>query len=153
MNGKEDQRVLGFDTILSPAQWRQIRGLLTTRPQAGYNFNTMPPEVMSAILGLRLDRTNELLEARKGKPIGRLSQIRTLTGRFPGNIEPEEMIIMPGRAFRISLWHSDSPSRQIIGIRLSPFGEFRPWRKDYQYSQQNPDNGRAVLRDAETALL
>ena len=45
----EAKRVLGFDTILSPAQWRQIRGLLTTRPQAGYNFNTIVKSVTSAI--------------------------------------------------------------------------------------------------------
>ena len=39
----ELKKVLGVGELLTPAQWRRLRPLLTVRPVFGYNFNMMRP--------------------------------------------------------------------------------------------------------------
>ena len=47
----EIRRVIGFDALIDPQQWRLLKPLLTARPPAGYNFNTMPLEVAAGGAG------------------------------------------------------------------------------------------------------
>jgi hypothetical protein len=148
----EARYVLGFDEYVSPAQWNRIRPLLTTRPQVGYNFNTMAPDLLGAMLDLDQAAVDALTESRRARPIRSVRQLRTLTTR-PLTMDPESIVSMPGRAFRISLWQSGGRNRQLLGIRLTPFGDHAPWRKDYQYSEQIPQHGATVPRKAETALF
>lgn len=148
----EVKRVLGFDELVSPAQWHRIRPLLTTRPQGGYNFNTMAPELVGAMLDLDQAAVDAFVAARWERSIRSMQQLRSVTGRNLA-IDPESMVLMPGRAFRISLWQSGARDRQLLGFRLTPFGERTPWRKDYQYSEQISQHGSTAPRKAETALF
>jgi hypothetical protein len=148
----EARRILGFDKIITPGQWQFLEPLLTVRPMAGYNFNTMAPEIIGALLGLPAAELDAVIDRRRTLPITSLSQVMAFSSRrLP--IDEEEVITIPGRDFRISLWHTGATSRRLIGIRLIPNGEFMPWRIDYRYSQQNLQNDSTVPASAETALL
>ena len=148
----EARRVLGFDEYVSPAQWQQLRPLLTTRPQVGYNFNTMTPELLGAMLDIDETAVEALVNKRRERSISSLRQMSTVTTRQL-TMDPESIVSMPGRAFRISLWQSGARNRQLLGIRLTPFGDHAPWRKDYQYSEQIHQHGSTAPRKAETALF
>lgn len=149
---EEARLVFGFDDIISPRQWRRISHLMTTRPQVGFNFNTMRPELLEALLDLERQGLANLLEVRRNVPITSQRQLRELTGRALA-IEEESIVTMPGRAFRLTLWQSGALHRQFIGVRLTPYGEFAPWRIDYRYSVQTPRDVSTVPRKTETALL
>ena len=61
----ELRKVLGINEILAPAQWRELRPLLTVRPVFGYNFNTMRPEILAAVLGLDEQGVRRVLDERQ----------------------------------------------------------------------------------------
>ncbi len=152
MTPLEAQLVLGFDELIDPAQWRRIRPSLTVRPQAGYNFNIMVPAVIAAILDVDAAGMEAVLSERAERSIRNLDQIRRLTGKIPA-IDEEEIVTMPSRAFRITIWREGRVNRVVLGIRLTPFGQSAPWRKDYQYSEQILDHGSTAPRGAETTLF
>ena len=130
----ELRKVLGVEALLTPAQWRRLWPLLTVRPVFGYNFNTMRPEILAALLDLDEAGVRAVLEEREKGPISRLSQIAMLSGK---HLDVDEMNVrlFPSRFLRISVWHEDDASRLLSGIALTPLGELRPWRKDYRYSE------------------
>ena len=130
----ELKKVLGFDEMLTPTQWHRLRPLLTVRPVFGYNFNTMRPEVLAAVLGLEEQDVQSLLAEREKRSIYRLTTISLLSGRHP-DIDEMEIRTLPSRFLRLSLWREGAGSRTIAGIALTPLGESAPWRKDYRYSE------------------
>ena len=139
----ELKNVLGVDALLTPAQWRRLRPLLTVRPALGYNFNTMRPEVLAAVLGLDEQEIQGILDERKQRPISRLSRIALLSGVHL-DIDDLEMRLFPSRFLRIAVWREGEGSRTLAGVELTPFGESAPWRKDYRYSEAlpSPDESR-----------
>ena len=153
----ELKKVLGVDDMLSPAQWRRLRPLLSMRPVFGYNFNTMPPEVLAAVIGLDGQGIRGVVEEREKRPITRLTTIALLSGRHL-DIDEMEIRVLPSRFARIAVWREDTGSRSVTGIALTPLGDRMPWRKDYRYSEHVPagqDSGapRGSLLEAPTALL
>ena len=130
----ELKKVLGVGELLTPAQWRQLRPLLTVRPVFGYNFNMMRPEILAALLGLDERGVQDVLEEREKQSISRLSRIAMLSGRHL-DIDSMEVRELPSRFLRISVWHEGEASRILAGVALTPFGESVPWRKDYRYSE------------------
>ena len=130
----ELKRVLGVGELLTPAQWRRLRPLLTVRPVLGYNFNMMRPEILAALLDLDERGIQGVLEEREKQSISRLSQIAMLSGRHL-DVDPTELRELPSRFVRISVWHEGDASRTLAGVALTPFGESAPWRKDYRYSE------------------
>ena len=153
----ELRKVLGVDEILSPAQWAKVRPLLSMRPVFGYNFNTMPPELLSAVLGLDEKGIRSLVEEREKRSISRLTTIALLSGRHL-DIDDMEIRILPSRFLRISVWHGGSGTRTVTGVHLTPLGELAPWRKDYRYSEPVPSDRDSESRresslEAPTALL
>ena len=130
----EFRRVLGIDEMISPAQWRRLRPLLTVRPAFGYNFNTMRPEILAAVLGLDEQGTRRVLDERHKRRISRLTQVAMLSGKHL-DIDEMEVRTLPSRFLRISLWHDGGGSRILTGIALTPLGDSAPWRKDYRYSE------------------
>ena len=133
----ELRRVLGVDELITPAQWRRLRPLLTMQPAFGYNFNTMPPELLAAVLGLDERAIRGVLEEREKGPLLRLTQIAMLSGRHL-DIDSMEVRVLPSRSVRISVWHEGRASRILAGVTLTPFGDSAPWRKDYRYSESIP---------------
>ena len=150
-------KVLGVDELLTPAQWRRLWPLLTTRPAFGYNFNTMPPDLLAALLGLDEQGIRGVLEEREKRSISRLGQIAMLSGRHL-DIDEMEVRLLPSRFVRISVWREGDGSRILSGVALTPFGDSAPWRKDYRYSESMTTHGDSrTLREpplqAATALF
>ena len=130
----ELRRVLGVESLLRPAQWERLRPLLTMRPVYSYNFNTMRPELLAALLGLDEAGVQVMLEERERGSLWRLSRIAMLSGVHL-NIDELEVVLLPSRFMRLAVWHESEGSRLLSGIVLTPFGESAPWRKDYRYSE------------------
>ena len=130
----ELRKVLGVDELITPTQWRRLRPLLTMQPAFGYNFNTMPPELLAAVLGLDERAIRSVLEEREKGPLMRLTRIAMLSGKHL-DIDSMELRVFPSRFLRISIWHGGGASRILAGVRLTPFGDSAPWRKDYRYSE------------------
>ena len=129
--------VLGADELIDTAQWKRLRPLLTVRPVNGYNFNTMHPEILAALLDLDRRGTEGVLDERTKRPLTRLSQIAMLSGKHL-DIDELEIAMLPSRFQRISLWHENGGPRVVVGVELTPLGERAPWRKDYRYPEPPP---------------
>lgn len=133
--------VLGVDELINAAQWQRLRPLLTVRPVNGYNFNTMHPEILTALLDLDGRRNEGVLEERAKRPLTRLNQIAMLSGKHL-DIDALEIAILPSRFQRLALWHESLGPRMVVGVELTPLGERAPWRKDYRYPEPPPANER-----------
>ena len=149
---RELSNVLGVHEMLTPAQWRRLLPLLTMRPALGYNFDTMHPGVLAALLGLDDQGIRRLLAERERRSISRLTTIALLSGRHL-DIDDMEIRALPSRFLRISTWHEGGGSRNLAGIALTPLGESAPWRKDYRYTEPIPaDHDSGTLRGAPRAV-
>ena len=128
----ELRKVLGVDEMLTPARWQRLWPLLTMRPVFSYNFNTMRPEILAAVLDLDAQGVRGVLEEREKRSISRMTTVALLSGR---HLDIDEMAIriLPTRFLRLSTWHEGDGSRLLVGITLTPVGETAPWRKDYRY--------------------
>lgn len=149
----ELRRVLGFAELMTPEQWRRAKPLLTVRPPAGYNFNTMPVELVAAVLGVDLAAAEKVLENRGRGAIMDLQSLFELTGAIANRIEEDELLQRPSRFVRLALWRPDRSQRLLVGVELTPFGEVAPWRKDYQYWEQFPEDDTEAPARPATALL
>ena len=147
----ELRRVLGLEGAISDLQWRRMRPLLTSRVAGRYNFNTMRPEVMAALLGVEEGALAELLAAREERPIAKLDQVAALTGRRP-DVDPDFVNVRPSIALRMSLWSEGARMRETFGLTLTPQSDTAPWRKEYWYSEDMAGAG-GPLRLPATPLL
>ena len=154
---QELAKVLGVGELLTPAEWGRLWPALTMRPVFGYNFNTMRPEILAAVLDLDEQGVRGMLEEREKRSISRLTTVALLSGRHL-DIDEMEIRTLPSRFVRISTWHEGDGSRILTGIHLTPLGESSPWRKDYRYLEPiraGHDSGtpRETPQAAATALL
>ena len=147
----ELKKVLGVGRLISSAQWRRLSPLLSVRGAGVYNFNTMQPQVLAALLGLDRDGVREVLEARAERPITRPSQIAMLTGKYPG-IDDESIVMLPSPYVRIAIWPADGARQSVAGFSLTPGGA-RPWRTEYRYSELVLEHGPEAPQRAATPLL
>ena len=129
---RELSKVLGVGEMLTSVQWARVWPVLTMRPMFGYNFNTMRPEILAAVLDLDEPGIRSVLEEREKRSISRLTTVALLSGRHL-NIDEMEIRILPSRFVRFSIWHEGDGSRILTGIELTPLGKTTPWRKDYRY--------------------
>ena len=81
-----------------------------------------------------------------------LHRIAMLTGKYL-DIESDELLRLPSRFLRITLWQKGSATRLLVGIELTPFADDAPWRKDYQYSERIKKDDSRKSRKVETALF
>ena len=153
----ELSKVLAVGEMLTPAQWDRLWPVLTMRPVFGYNFNTMRPEILAAVLDLDEQGVRGVLAEREKRSISRLTTVALLSGR---HLDIDEMGIrtLPSRFLRISVWHEGDGARILTGIALTPHGETAPWRKDYRYlepirASHNSGTPRETPPAAATALL
>ena len=147
----ELRRVLGLDEAVAAGQWRRLLPLLTPRVTVGYNFNTMRPEAMAALLGVDEAAVAPLLAARAERPIASLGDVLSLTGALPA-LDPALVVPAPGSALRLAFWRRGAGSRTVAGISLTPTALVAPWRKEYRYSEPLAD-GRTVPAAPATPLL
>ena len=125
-------RVLGIDELISVSQGERLLPLLTVRPVVGYNFNTMRPEILAALLDLDESGVRGVLEEREKAPLSRLSRIAMLSGKHL-DIDEMEVRVIPSRFLRITVWHSTGGPRTVAGLAFTPLGDRTPWRMDYRY--------------------
>lgn len=130
----ELRRVLDVDGVVAAGQWRRLLPLLTPRVTVGYNFNTMRPEAMAALLGVDEAAVASLLAARAERPIAGLADVQALTGALPA-LDPELVVPVPSNALRLAFWRRGADSRTVVGITLTPAAQAAPWRKEYRYSE------------------
>ena len=116
----------------------------------GYNFNTMSPAAVAALVGGE-EPALPLLEAREERPIRSLEQVADLTGRTL-RLEPDLMLGLPSPVARVAVWSAGSSRRSILGLRLTPGSFIAPWRKEYRYSEPI-DGETAEPLVAETPLF
>lgn len=148
----ELQNVLGFADVVTAGQWRQLLPLLSMRQPVGYNFDTMPPEVLAAVLALDLQSVKPLLDAREEQAISRLSFIAMQTGIYL-DVDPIDLRELPSRFLRISLWHTGDGGRTLTGIELTPFADTAPWRIDYRYEEPATELDTRPPQTIATPLL
>ena len=129
---QELSKVLGVGELFTPAQWDRLWPVLTMRPIFGYNFNTMRPEILAALLDLDAQGIRGVLEERERRSISRMTTVALLSGRHL-DIDEMEIRTLPSQFLRISIWHESDGSRILTGIHLTPLGATAPWRKDYRY--------------------
>ena len=146
----ELDRVLGFDGLLDPAQWQRLRAMTTPRLTGVVNFNVMPVEVATALLGIDAAALTPLLEERAEKPIWNVDRVLDLTGQL-APVDPERVIGTPSVYLRLSTWYRGGGPRTVVGIYLTPSSIIAPWRKEYRYSEPNDPEG--PHREAPTTLL
>lgn len=146
----ELRRVLGVETLVTPAQWRRLRPLLTPREQHGYNFNTMPADVAAAFVG-GVEAVQNLLEVREEQVIRTPEDVAELTG-VALRLNPEDLLTFPSPNCRIAVWTPAAGRRSIVGITLTPGAADAPWRKEYRYSEPI-DGDPGPARKAPTPLF
>ncbi len=155
----ELMEVLGINELVAPARWSRLRPLLTMRPVSGYNFNTMHPEVLAALLELDAQGLRGVLEERRKGPLSRLTQVAMLSGKHL-EIDAMDVAVVPSNFLRLVVWHDTLGPRTVVGIELTPLGKSAPWRRDYRYSEPATAHNRNDSRtpgdrplDAATPLL
>ena len=144
-------RVLGVADAVDARQWRQLLPVLTSRLPLGYNFNTMRPEALAALLGLEQAAVAPLLAARNERSIASLADVAALTGAWP-DLDPGLVTAVPSSSLRLGLWRPGAGRRMVVGITLTPAGIDAPWRKEYRYFEPMA-RGTAVLAAPATPLL
>ena len=150
-------RVLGIDELISAPQRERLLPLLTVRPVVGYNFNTMRPEILAALLDLDETGAQGVLEERAKVPLSRLVQIAMLSGKHL-DIDEMEVRVIPSRFLRVTVWHSGGGPRTVAGLAFTPLGDRAPWRMDYRYLEPasaagGSDTSREPPLQAATVLL
>ena len=139
----ELKRVLGFEGLISADQWRRLRPLLTPRVQIGYNFNTMSPAAVAALVGGE-EAAQLLIEEREERVIRTLEEVADMTGRIL-RLDPDEMLVFPSPNTKVAVWTAGSSRRSILGVRLTAGSPTAPWRKEYRYSERIDSHPRQAL--------
>lgn len=152
----ELRKLLGFESLLNDEQWTTIRPFLSMRQAVGYNFNVMPKQMLSGLLGGDAAVIESLLTLRDKESISTLQQIEAATGKV-FNLEPEEIRKLPSSSMRITTWRKNSRTRHLTGVEFTPNADQSPWRRDYYYSQQQDnvldEQASQVVQKVPTALL
>ena len=147
----ELKKVLGVGNLISQEQWRRLSPLLSVRGAGTYNFNTMQPQVLAALLDLDAEGVRAVLEARAERPLYRPGQIAMLTGRYP-RIDEESIVMLPSPYVRIAIWPVGGARQSVAGFSLTPGGVL-PWRTEYRYSELVLERGNEPPQQAATPLF
>lgn len=148
----EIKRVFGAAEAIAPEQWEPLRGLVSTR-SAGYNFNTMHPDVLAGLLRLPAEQVDAVLKARAGGPINRADQVASLTGRHL-DISDEDILTAPSSFLRVAVWPKGGGARSVAGIQLTLQGDVVPWRTGYFYTETlTHAQSRQTERETEAPYL
>ncbi len=130
----EFKNILGFGELISAEQWERLYPLLTMRQAVGYNFNVMPKQVMSVLLGVDESSADRLITLRHDHRITNAAEIQRATGALI-NFHDDDLLNTPSRYLQISTWVKGEEQARLTGIELMPFVLYAPWRIDYRYSR------------------
>lgn len=144
--------LLGFGELMTPQQWHSLKPIMSMRQATGYNFNTMKPALIAALLRVDEQTILPLLEARQKAPIRSVNQVESILRRII-DVDEDEMRVLPSRFVRISTWYRNSGQRYLTGVEFTPFVDQSPWRIDYHYAEQYHEVGSGKPQRAATPLL
>ena len=130
----ELKKVLEFDELVTREQWRKLLPMLSARQAVGYNLNVMPAEVISTLLDISVEKSQELVSLRNEKRINNMQQVEDATGELV-IFDEDTLLSSPSRFIRIKLWNPGSGQRFVTGVEFTPFVRRSPWRIDYQYTE------------------
>ena len=139
----ELKKVLGVEQMVTDEQWQRLRPVLTMRQGVGLNVNTMPPDLIAALLEADDRAVSEIVAASIDRPV-EAERIIQLAG-WRANLDAEELRTLPADHLRIATWRPGGAA-YVAGIHLTPYVDGSPFRRDYRYTEPPP-----VIVAAETA--
>jgi DNA uptake protein ComE-like DNA-binding protein len=96
------------------------------------NFNTAPETVLQTWPGIGANEAQQIIEARKLKPVRSLTDLSLVTGKQLA-INPLETNFFPSRHVRLTIWSRGGRRFREIHIQLLPKATGNaPWVVDYQ---------------------
>ncbi|MCY3620143.1 MAG: type II secretion system protein GspK [Gammaproteobacteria bacterium] len=146
----ELSRVLGAADLVDHGQWRRLRNMATPRLLVSVNFNTMPEDVVAAVLGVEREALDGFFAERAENRIRSVDQLLELTGTRPA-FNPGLMATTPSYFLRLTTWWVGGGPRTVVGITLTPGSMITPWRTEYRYSE--PVDRAASLEETQVPLL
>ena len=146
----ELNRVLGAESLIDHEQWRRLRGMATPRLLVSVNFNTMPEDVVAAVMGVERASLDGFFAERAETRITSVDQLQELAGTRPA-FNPGTMAVTPSYFLRITTWWVGGGPRTVVGITLTPGSLVAPWRTEYRYSE--PVDRAVPLEETEIPLL
>ena len=146
----ELNRVLGAASLINHEQWRRLRNMATSRLVVAVNFNTMPEDVVAAVLGVERETLDRFFAERAETRITSVNQLRQLAGAPPA-FRPGTMAATPSYFLRLTTWWVGGGPRTVVGITLAPGSLIAPWRTEYRYSE--PVDRAVSLQETEIPLL
>ena len=132
----ELKKVLGVEQMVTDAQWRRLRPVLTMRQGVGLNVNTMPPELVAALLDADDRAVAEIRAASIDGPV-EADLIMQLAG-WRTALDTEELRTLPADHLRIATWRPGSTAH-VAGIQLTPYVDGSPFRRDYRYTDPSAE--------------
>jgi hypothetical protein len=103
----------------------------TTAAVAGFNFNTAPALVLSALSNLDDAAVSRIIASRTSEPFTDISQVALASGADSG---PNALLLprfLPADSLRIAVSTPDAALERIVALQLTPRAEDRPWHIDY----------------------
>jgi general secretion pathway protein K len=103
----------------------------TAASVAGFNFNTAPALVLSAFTGLDDAAVSRIIVSRTSEPFTDISQVALASGT---DSVPNALLaprFLPSDSLRVTVAAPDAALERIVGVRLTPRAEDRPWQIDY----------------------
>ncbi len=139
----EAQRVLGWDQL--DALWKSDMQspLLTTCQSTGFNPNTSPPAVLTAVMrGLTQEKAEKVLLARSARPFRNVREFGAAADLLIVD-EPFFYSFIASNCFIVDMIDKRSDQHVRFSLTLEPTSSTRPWRVDYAI--RIPPQYRAAL--------
>ena len=147
----EASRVLGARALVRPAQWAFLRRNTSTALTVAVNFNTMPLELLTALLDGDAAAARRVAEHREqhvltsARAVGAAAGVDlSARGDFAGAVVVDRL--------RLALWREGDAQRTLVGIALTPNALDAPWRKEYRYLEPAA-GGSEPARKPKTPLF
>ena len=103
----------------------------STAAVAGFNFNTAPALVLSALTGLDDAAVSRIIASRTSEPFADISQVALASG---ANLVPNALLLprfLPADSLRVAVSAPDAALERIVALQLTPRAEDRPWHIEY----------------------
>ena len=147
----EVSKVLGARTLVQPQQWAFLRRNTSAAFALAVNFNTMPPELLTALLDGDAAAAQRVVAYRQQHVLASIDAVSaaagadlSVQGDFAGGMVVSRL--------RLALWREGDTQRTLVGIALTPNALDAPWRKEYRYLEP-AHGGSEPARSLKTPLF
>ena len=147
----EASKVLGARTLVQPQQWAFLRRNTSTALTVAANFNTMPLELLTALLDGDAAAAQRVAEHRRQHILISANAVSVAAGVAP-SAQGDLAGGMAVDRLRLALWREGDAQRTLLGIALTPNALDAPWRKEYRYLEP-AIGGSEPARKPQTPLF